>query len=313
MDKESIPAFKVGLMVAIGLVFFAILIYLAGGIRFHRRGYTLTILFSHVAGLDINSPVRLAGMEVGEVKKMWVRDGKIAVGVWIEKDARIHEGARANIESLGLIGAKYVALTMGDLNRPCLGREAIIIGQDPVSIGQILSRGEVVVQKVEQVIKALDGILGKNEIIESIERILGHIESFSRNLDLTLTKNVTKTTEELHKFSKELREASEEFRAGIQETAPRLKRVLHELDKGLRGKGDDIEETLGNLKEISQRLTSVTESLANITAQIESGEGVAGKIVFDKEMAESLSRTIKDLRELVKDLKAHPWKLMKKK
>lgn len=316
MHRDSAHAFKVGLMVAVGLLILATLILVSGDIQPFRPRYTLTVTFNYVAGLEVNSPVRLAGMEVGEVKKMHVRDGKIEVVVQIDKEARIHKDTKATINSMGLIGEKYVALTMGSDTEPYLKNGATITGQDPVSIGEMLSKGEAVVEKVEGAVKSLDRILSKAEIADNIEKILKNIETFTDDLKGLLEENredISSGLKDFSKTSKEFRETIRESRVSVKEVSSRLKSILRELDEGLEGKGKDIDEIITSLKRASNGLALAMNSLQDTAQRVEKGEGTAGKILFDEEIAEDLGAAIKDLRELAADLRAHPWKLMKKK
>ena len=65
------------------------------------------------------------------------------------------------------------------------------------------------------------------------------------------------------------------------------------------------EAVTANLKEASEDLKDASKSAKIVLARIRDGEGSVGRLLKDDKIA-------KDLEAFVADLKAHPWKLLKK-
>src|SRR5947209_1255692 len=96
MSRESGLEIKVGsfiLMAALVLTFFIISIT---DLSFFQRGRHIQVVFGFVSGLREAAPVRLAGVEVGLVKKLQVfrdeadaRKTKVRVNVWLNSDVTI--------------------------------------------------------------------------------------------------------------------------------------------------------------------------------------------------------------------------------
>ncbi len=71
---------KVGLFVFLGLVVLGYMALRVNKTKLNTvEGYTLTVFFDSVSGLVKNSPVQIAGIEVGRVKDIALKDGRAQV------------------------------------------------------------------------------------------------------------------------------------------------------------------------------------------------------------------------------------------
>jgi phospholipid/cholesterol/gamma-HCH transport system substrate-binding protein len=73
--------------------------------------------FTSVAGLKEGGSVEIAGVEVGKVASISVRDYKASVLLDIRKGIPLQEDTIASIRTRGLIGDKYVSLAPGASDR----------------------------------------------------------------------------------------------------------------------------------------------------------------------------------------------------
>ncbi|MCC7529959.1 MAG: MCE family protein, partial [Candidatus Melainabacteria bacterium] len=97
------------------------------------------VKFSDVAGLANNAPVNLNGVRVGVVEKIDLR-GKSDVVAHLKittKDVPITEGSKVTIQTLGLVGAKYVEINLpeikeGEAAPAVIPTDSIIEGENPV-------------------------------------------------------------------------------------------------------------------------------------------------------------------------------------
>ena len=79
-------------------------------------GYQVTARFENVADLQPGAPVSMAGVKVGRVTGVGfdTRDYRAVVTLSIDnRYDQIPDDSWANIETAGLLGAKYVALDAG--------------------------------------------------------------------------------------------------------------------------------------------------------------------------------------------------------
>ena len=72
------PETKLGIFTVIGLVLFGFSLYFLGGLSVTRT-YDLNIKFDDVSGLPVKAPIKLAGVEVGKVKKIIIEGEDVIV------------------------------------------------------------------------------------------------------------------------------------------------------------------------------------------------------------------------------------------
>ena len=84
----------------------------------------------------------------------------------------------------------------------------------------------------------------------------------------------------------------------IREITLNMAAITGSLKVALSGSEGDVKQSLANIKES-------TESLQVVMNKIESGEGTAGQLLMKDEIYQ-------DLKAFIRDIKLHPWKLLKK-
>lgn len=73
--------------------------------------------FSSVAGLRRGAGVEIAGVEVGKIDSITIRDYKAVVWMRIRKGIALQEDTIASVRTRGLIGDKYINLSPGASDR----------------------------------------------------------------------------------------------------------------------------------------------------------------------------------------------------
>lgn len=76
-------------------------------------GYTVSAVFSDVGGLRSGAPVVVAGVDVGTVTLIQLKDYEAHVTLQIRPDLVIHEDAVVSVKTRGLIGEKFVQISDG--------------------------------------------------------------------------------------------------------------------------------------------------------------------------------------------------------
>src|SRR5689334_14106500 len=120
MKNERSLEIGTGLFVLLG---FAALVFLTTqlpgsklGVVSESSGYKVTARFENVGDLRPGAPVSMAGVKVGRVTGVGFdsTDYKAVVTMSIDKQYnRIPDDSWANVETAGLLGAKYVGLEAG--------------------------------------------------------------------------------------------------------------------------------------------------------------------------------------------------------
>jgi phospholipid/cholesterol/gamma-HCH transport system substrate-binding protein len=115
MQPSPIRDLIVGIFVAIGLATIAYLSIQVGGVNYAGRGgLVLYATFDQIGGLKERAPVSVAGVTVGQVRKIDL-DERLRARVKLEVDDKLElpVDSSAAIQTQGLLGDQYVALEPG--------------------------------------------------------------------------------------------------------------------------------------------------------------------------------------------------------
>jgi phospholipid/cholesterol/gamma-HCH transport system substrate-binding protein len=104
----------VGLFLLVGLLCLGYLSFKLGDIHpWGSSDYVVYAKFSNVAGLKQKATVTMAGVMIGQVKDIQLKDGQALLTLGIHKDVRLEDDVIASIKTLGIIGDKYVTVSPG--------------------------------------------------------------------------------------------------------------------------------------------------------------------------------------------------------
>ncbi|HIC84700.1 MAG TPA: outer membrane lipid asymmetry maintenance protein MlaD, partial [Desulfobacterales bacterium] len=114
MKKRFSLEFFVGVFMIIGILCLGYLSIKLGKMEvIGGEGYEIEAFFSNCGGLKSGSSVMIAGVEVGRVKSIELKDYEARVVMVLPDWVAIQEDAIASIKTKGLIGEKYVEITPG--------------------------------------------------------------------------------------------------------------------------------------------------------------------------------------------------------
>lgn len=131
----------VGIFVLAGIICLGYLsVKLAKMEVFTKDGYELYAVFSDIGGLKTGSTVLIAGMEVGRVKAIVMKDYEAKVILALPNHIKIQEDAIAAIKTRGLIGEKYLVITPGGSEKMLSPGERIRETMPAVDLEELISK-----------------------------------------------------------------------------------------------------------------------------------------------------------------------------
>lgn len=160
---------KVGIFVFCGLMILVVFVLSIGGFKTWSSGYHVKFLFGFINGVKLGAPVRLSGMDVGRVKDLKIIKSpegrtKVVVVCWIKKEIQIPLKSRVWINTLGLLGEKYVEIMPGDDYTLQLLPDGVIEGNDPIAMHEVVQYLKSIADNIDVTvakIKSGEGTLGK--------------------------------------------------------------------------------------------------------------------------------------------------------
>jgi phospholipid/cholesterol/gamma-HCH transport system substrate-binding protein len=106
--------FFVGLFTIFGLLAVAYLAVGLGGLKlFAGTDYEIHAEFDNIAGLRSGASVEVAGVPVGSVAAITLKDPMAVVTMRIGRDFRVRDDDIASIRTKGIIGDRYIKISRG--------------------------------------------------------------------------------------------------------------------------------------------------------------------------------------------------------
>jgi phospholipid/cholesterol/gamma-HCH transport system substrate-binding protein len=168
MKPTKFTEIKVGIFVVVILFLFGVAIFAIGSHqKYFQRQYTLWASFSNIKGLIVGSPVRLAGLTVGRVNAILFPEDPeaktITVDLKINKGVqkRICEDSIASIQTMGLLGDKYVEISLGSPQCGVLVDNARIKSVEPIDLMEYATKLEEAIDAVNTILVDVKEISGQ--------------------------------------------------------------------------------------------------------------------------------------------------------
>ncbi len=329
---------RIGALVLVGIVLFVGFVLSIGKrSTLFQEKYSLWTSFSSTEGLAVGSPVRLAGVTVGNVTRITFgrepRDRRITVTLSVERRVqdRIRDDSVASIGTIGLVGDKVLEITVGSYDRPVLQVGAQLESVDPPDYSRLLQKGDRILDNVTRISGSLDEFLsggGKaekrtlNDALRSLQTTLLEIEKGQGlahalvygKAGAELLGRVDRMVQTLERLANAIETERGLLHALIytpaDETLGRLTGTLDRADVLLK----DIQERPSLLHtliydrrgaELVARLDRTSERLEALAGSLQTAKGPIPALLFDPERVKALDdlqAAVAGLRVLTADL-----------
>jgi len=175
IQRENVEV-KVGIFVFIGMLILFVIVFSIGDFYLWNPGYSIRAGFRFINGVEESAPVRFAGVNAGEVKNIQIvtdpQTGQTLVELvlWLRQNVMVSEDSVVIINTLGLLGEKYVEITPGTPKAKLLKDGDKIRGKDPLATEAIAEKAYAVVTKLDQVMIHVNEVVQDSEFKSSLKR-----------------------------------------------------------------------------------------------------------------------------------------------
>jgi phospholipid/cholesterol/gamma-HCH transport system substrate-binding protein len=330
---------RVGSVVLLSLLILAgTVLYIGSGGGSPLAGrYQVRALMADVNGLKTGAPVRLGGVEVGAVSRVEFAGEGGMVEVTLSLDRRVRQRvtthSTASLGSLGLLGEKAVDITSVAGGTPIEdGGFLSAAAEDPFK--GLLADSSDSIAHLRRILSRMDageGLLGKAlrddelynrmaDVAERLQRVMSKLEAQQGPLgrlvnDEAMAQRLATSVEAIATAAGRVERGEgalgalsrdPELAANLKSATSRLDEVAGRLERG--------EGTAGKLltdQKLYDRLDATTARLDTLLGRLERAEGTAGKLIRDPEAYDNLNASLKDVRELVADIRKDPRKYLR--
>jgi phospholipid/cholesterol/gamma-HCH transport system substrate-binding protein len=300
---------RVGITVIIASVTLAVLLFLmsgSGGLFTHR--ITLRSYFDNAEGLRQGAPVRLSGVDIGNVTNMRIVPDKskqltpveVTMKISTKYDYGLHRDSVISLETAGVLGETYLDIDSSQ------------------AVGAPVQDGDTLPTQVHpdfnQVVRASQSTLeNMDALLKRADRILAFAESGKGSLgkliyDPTLYNRFSATVADFQKIVEEVGSGEGSLGRLIRRNDA-YDKFIATLDK-MNGVIDDLQQgkgTAGKFLKDPSLYNNANDTIANVkklTEDINAGKGTLGKLTKDEELAKKLDTTLTKLSQLTTELEA---------
>jgi phospholipid/cholesterol/gamma-HCH transport system substrate-binding protein len=300
---------RVGITVIAASLTLALLLFLMSGTAglFTPR-ITLKSYFDNAQGLRVGAPVRLSGVDIGNVSRIRIvpdRDKQITpVEVTMRVSTKYSYGLRrdsvTSLDTAGVLGETYLDI------------------ESAQAIGATAQDGDTLPTQVHpdfnQVVRASQSTLQNlDALLKRADRILAFAESGKGSLgkliyDPTLYNRFSATVADFQQIVENVSNGQGSLGALISRNDA-YDKFISTLDK-INAVVDDLQQgkgTAGKFLKDPSLYNNTNDTIANvkkITEDINAGKGTLGKLTKDEELAKKLDTTITKLSQLTTELEA---------
>ena len=339
MDEKALEL-RVGLVVLAAIAVLVGFVLLLGDFHFAKQ-YRIFVEFKFSGTIATGAPVKISGVQIGRVEKIEFIGNRAPpppgterlqtrLSVLIDDKAKdaIPEGTEFFISTAGILGEQYLEAVPGD-------RAGSPIAPDTTLRGVDTARTDLLIARMNTVLGAFSSLLSENRgLLESLAKAA---TGLTQNIDELLKQKkgaISESVDNLAAMSREAKGITEKLNAGIgsaeelrsmvkhmqeivtvvktelPQISQNAKRTMGEAEKTLAAVNaaldadkDRLKRTLSNVETMSNNAVALTEDAKVITKKMRRGEGSVGALLSDEDIYD-------DLKELLRDLKQHPWKVI---
>jgi phospholipid/cholesterol/gamma-HCH transport system substrate-binding protein len=276
---------KVGIFATLCLVILSILIWKIEDLNpFTVRGQRYDAVFPSVAGLDDKASVRVAGVRVGRVDGVGLEGTQARITLALDKPLPLTQGTTARIANLGLLGEKYVELVPGPPGAPPLPPDAVLIGSSPPSFDDAMAKLEDIGDSIQQVTGSISG--------EGLNRLIDDVRLTSAEIRALVAENRANVASTVRNFD----QVGATLARELPRLAEQMNRALDQIAAVVDENRGDLSASMGNLRELTDKLQTSADNLNKISGKIASGEGTIGKLVNDEKAYDEVLSTLDSIQ-----------------
>ena len=300
---------RVGITVIAASLTLALLLFLMSGTAglFTKR-ITVHSYFDNASGLRQGAPVRLSGVDIGNVSRIRIVNEKdkqlTPVEITMRISTKYHYALRrdsvTSLDTAGVLGETYLDIDSSQAVGPEAQDGDTLPTQVHPDFNQVVRASQSTLQNMDALLKRADRILA---FAESGKGSIGKLI-----YDPTLYNRFSDTVADFQKIVEQISKGQGSLGALISRNDA-YDKFLSTLDK-MNAVIDDIQQGKGSagkfLKDPSL-YNNANDTIANvkkITEDIHAGKGTIGKLAEDDELAKKLDTTITKLSELTTELQA---------
>lgn len=269
---------------------------------------TYTVVFKDVDGLSVGSPVRLMGIQVGNVIRLELLESEIYVTFRItEKNTIVPDDSLATISFTGLAGSKSLEIMPPKIKSP--KNKKIIYSEEPIRINSVMQVQTTIFENVLEFCRGILAFLSK-ESIPATQRNLhaasGYLKESSHSMDDTL-KNIKESGSDITKNTKEIKQFIDEQNKSLDSAYKSFDKLA--TDKTLKNNINNIQTTVEKISVSTKDFSDMTDNLNNLNSKLKSFNKKINtvknhEVQYVSNLNNSIKKTSDNMQEIIDTARA---------
>ena len=291
-----------GLVIVVAIALLAVMVTLSSNVQdLFREKKEFKVKFDFAEGIEVNTPVKQAGLLVGKIAKIEVAaiEGKnqVLLTLRVLVNTVVKRDSKVMIKS-PLVGEKYVDIGIGSPDSPPLKPGDMLDGAEGLSLDQMTDTIVQVVEDLQTIVSDINKITGDPKFQQNVKDIVANLERASGEINDILDENrgnIRSTMGDLRKVANQL-----------NDTAQLLTRLTRDLNRVVAENRANIHSTVQNLRDTpDQLLAEINAIQQSITTPLnENREDI-------KKIMENLEKITQNLVEMTEILRKQPSKIIR--
>lgn len=338
---------RVGITVIAASVTLAVLLFLMSGTTglFTPR-IVLHSYFDNAEGLRVGAPVRLSGVDIGNVSRIVIARGRpltpveVTMKVSTKYSYDLHTDSITSLDTAGVLGETYIDIDSSQARGPTAKNEDVLPTQVHPDFNQVVRASQSTLENINVLIKRADdilafaqsgkGSLGKliydpvlynrlSDTVADFQKIVQEVANGQGSLGALISRNdaydkFTATLDKMNAVVDDLQAGK--GTAGKFLKDPTLYNNANDTIANVKKLTEDINNgkgTIGKLskdEELANKLDTTITKLSQLTTQLEAGQGTVGKLLKDESLYNNTDAMVVETRELLKAFRQNPKKYL---
>ena len=338
---------KVGVTVIVASVTLMILIFLMSGTGgWFTHKIILKSYFDNSSGLRNGAPVRLQGVDIGNVNGIRVVPGKplTPVEVTMKVNTKYHFELRkdsvTSLSTAGVLGETYIDIDSSMAKGPEAQSGDTLTTREHPDIQDVVRSSQSTLQNMDALLKRTDRILafvesgqgsiGKfiydpnlydrvNATVNEFKGIVDEVKNGQGSIGQLIANDeaynkAMAAVDKINAISDELQQGK--GTAGLFLKDPKLYDNANETIANVRKLSDDINAGKGAIgklardQQFADKMQNTMNKISDLTDRLEAGEGTFGRLLRDPSVYNNTDQMLVETRSLVKAIRENPKKYL---
>jgi len=340
---------RVGVTVIVaGLTLGFLLFLMSGTAGLFTPRIVLKSYFDNAQGLRKGAPVRLSGVDIGNVTDILIVPFKdkqltpveITMKVSTKYSYALRRDSMASLDTAGVLGETYLDIESAQAVGPPAQQGDTLPTQVHPDFNEVVRASQSTLENMDALLKRADRILA---FAESGKGSLGKLI-----YDPTLYNRFSDTVADFQKIVEQIGSGQGSLGALISRndaydkfiaTLDKMNGIIDDIQRGEGTAGkfvkdpalyDNANDTIANIKkitedinagkgtlgkltkdeELAKKLDNTISKLSDLTTQLEAGQGTVGKLFKDDSLFNNANQMLNETRDLVKAVRENPKKYL---